>query len=93
MTNAESILGEMILNNLDPTEVVVRTCADWNRKGFKIKKGEHPVFKTKIWKPSKYSKKEIEDEENNVTEQSRKLILVKADFYTDKQVERRVENA
>lgn len=86
MTNMEIIMTNMLLNNLNPEEVEVDTYAGWKRRGFKVKHGEHAVFKTKIWKPSKYSKKEIAEDETQ--EGNKKLILVNSSFFTDKQVER-----
>lgn len=92
MTNGEIILTAMMLAELDPMEVTVDTYAGWKRKGFVVKRGETAVFKTKIWKPSKYSKKEVEEIESRGVEVSdrtnQKLILVNAAFFTDKQVER-----
>ena len=89
MTNAEIVLTAMELTKLDPIEVEVDTFAGWKRRGFSVKKGETAVFKTKIWKPSKYSKKEIA--ENEADEKRTKLILVNAAFFTNAQVEKRVE--
>lgn len=92
MTNAEIIVGAMLMAELDPMEVTVDTFAGWKRKGYSVKKGEKAVFKTKIWKPSKYSKKEIEEaaEEKDVVipDTAKKLILVTASFFTDEQVEK-----
>lgn len=91
MTNAEIIMESMVLAELDPMDVEVDTFAGWKRRGFSVKKGEHAVFKTKIWKPSKYTKEEIaEIEEKNgepFDPNTKKLILVNASFFTDTQVE------
>lgn len=92
MTNAEIIMGAMMLAELDPMEVEVDTFAGWKRRGFTVKRGEHAVFKTKIWKPSKFK---VSDEELETVDpttldadgKQKKLILVNASFFTDEQVE------
>ncbi len=92
MTNAEIILGAMMLAEIDPMEVEVDTFAGWKRKGYVVKRGEKAVFQTKIWKPCKFVKKD--DEEQQTDEQTeekknyKKLMLVNASFFTDLQVER-----
>ena len=93
MTNAEIIMGSMVLAELDPLTTVVNTFAGWKRRGYSVKKGEKAVFKTKIWKPVKYTKKEQESEidANLSAEQADKkhLELVNAAFFTSEQVEKR----
>ena len=93
MTNAEIITVAMINAELDPMEVDFDTFAGWKRRGFCVKRGQKAVFQTKIWKPCKFKKEEIEQqEETGNTEQKRqKLILVNASFFTDEQVERLVK--
>lgn len=95
MTNAEIILGAMMLAELDPETVEVDTFAGWKRRGYTVKRGEKATFQTKIWKPSKYSKKELEDIEEqkgievaDKAKDQRKLVLVNAHFFTDTQVEK-----
>lgn len=96
VTNAEIILTGMLEAGLDPETVVVNTYAGWNRLGYQVKKGETAVFKTRIWKPSKFKKDDsattqntdgtqnTDDDTNNRTN----LILVPAAFFTHKQVEK-----
>lgn len=92
MTNAEIILGAMELAELDPMEVEVDTFAGWKRRGYSVKRGEHAVFKTKIWKPSKFKATDEELETMDISQldndgKYKKLILVNASFFTDEQVE------
>ena len=82
MTNAEIIMQEKILNNID-VDVTVNTFAGWKRNGKQVKRGEKAVFITQIWKPSKRKPKEDEDE----NEEHRGMYLVKAAFFTESQVE------
>lgn len=94
MTNAEIIIGAMMLAELDPTEVEVDTFAGWKRRGYVVKRGEKATFQTKIWKPCKFSKEEQQNAEEVAQDATtdktnyRKLILVNASFFTDAQVER-----
>lgn len=87
MTNKEIIMGNMVLLGLDPLTVFVDTFAGWNRRGFKVKKGEKAVFKTKIWKPSKKKIKEEKDGEQEEKEVEN-MILVNAAFFRAEQVEK-----
>ena len=78
MTNMEIILGECMLHNITED---VDTFVGWKRKGYKVKKGEHSAFSTKIWKP-KFGKKDDEE-----TETMDHMILVNAHFFKKSQVE------
>ena len=93
MTNIDIIIGSMVLAGLDPKTEVVNTFAGWKRRGYSVKKGEKAVFKTKIWKPVKYAKKEQESETdvNLSAEESdnKHLVLVNSAFFTAEQVEKR----
>lgn len=82
MTNAEIIDKEKILNHID-IDTRVDTFAGWKRNGKQVKRGEKAVFTTQIWKPSK--RKPAEDEDEN--EEHRGMYLVKAAFFTERQVE------
>ena len=62
MTNMEIIMGEMILNDIN-LDLDVDTFAGWKRRGFTVKKGEHAVFKTRIWKPRKKAQTEEPQQE------------------------------
>lgn len=65
MTNAEILLGECVKRGI--TEEV-HTFARWKQLGFKVKKGEHALFSTSLWKQTKGRKSEdVEDgEEINI---------------------------
>lgn len=88
MTNAEIIAGEMIVAGLNPLEDVVDTFAGWKRKGYTVKKGEKSVFTTSIWKPSIKKAEVTEEETVEDNTPHTYLHLVKASFFTDKQVEK-----
>jgi hypothetical protein len=84
MNNVTIIEGEKALRGI---EVEVDTFAGWKYRGYKIKKGEHAVFQTKIWKLSKVK---IETKNENGEEQQEagsRFILVPAHFFTAEQVE------
>lgn len=97
VTNAEIILTGMLEVGLDPETDVVNTFAGWKRLGYSVKRGETAVFKTRIWKPSKF-KKDDKDTSTDVTQNTddgktddnsyKKLILVPAAFFTQNQVEK-----
>ena len=95
MTNAEIIITAMLNAELNPEEVEVDTFAGWKRRGYSVKRGQKATFSTRIWKPSKYSKKELDDiketydaETAEKAKDKKKLVLVLAHFFTDEQVER-----
>ena len=87
MTNKDIINGNLVLLGLDPMTVFVDTFAGWNRRGFKVKKGEKATFKTKIWKPSKHTVKEEKDGQE-VEQEYENMILVNAAFFRAEQVEK-----
>lgn len=64
-------------------ELEVDTFAGWKYRGYKIKKGEHAVFETKIWKMQKVK----QENETGETELVSRFILVPAHFFTKDQVE------
>lgn len=84
MTNKEIILENLILLKLDPITTFVDTFAGWNRRGYKIKKGEKVIFKTKIWKPSRKKVKNDDGEDEYIEN----MILVNAAFFKANQVEK-----
>lgn len=97
MTNAEIISTAMALNDVD-FDLEVDTFAGWKRRGYAVKKGEHAVFTTKIWKPSKFKVEQkeqdfVDENGEQVVEDAKytkKLILVNAAFFTENQVQRAV---
>lgn len=89
MTNFEIIAQACALANI-AVDTEVDTYAGWSRKGYTVKRGEHAVFKTKIWKPCKRKKDAEQTENAEQTEaNSKRLILVNAAFFTDEQVEKK----
>lgn len=83
MRNVEIIEIEKMAHEI-PEETVVCTLPEWNRRGKKVKNGEHAVFVTRIWKPRK--QKKAEDDIDEEVSNSR-MIFVKAAFFTEAQVE------
>lgn len=79
MNNAERIAIAKLTNNI-PEETVVRSYAEWNRRGMKIKKGAKAVFRIQIWVPKESDK----DEE---TVDSDKMNLWWTNFFTPDAVE------
>lgn len=84
MTNAEILTTECALHNVTET---VDTFAGWKRKGYSVKKREHAVFKTSIWKPSKKRKEGDSTEETDDKKPYVEMYMVKAAFFTASQVE------
>ena len=66
----------------------VDTYAGWNRRGYQVKKGSKALFKTRIWKPVKAKKIEAED---GSIKDSPDMILVKAYFFGESQVEKNLQ--
>lgn len=87
-TNKEIIATAKAMNGVD-AEKLVNTYAEWKRNGFCVRRGEKALFKTKIWKPCKPSKKSAEklEKEGKPTDKKR-LYLVNASFFSEDQVER-----
>lgn len=81
MTNLEIIASEMVLHEIS-LDTLVDTFTGWKRRGFIVNKGEKAAFRTKIWKPTKVTAKLDNGEEEETT----KMILVPASFFTQDQV-------
>lgn len=79
MNNMERIAIARTANDI-PDDMVVESMAEWNRRGKKIVKGQHPVFRIQIWVPK--SKNELEEEET-----SDRMHLWWTNFFTEEQVE------
>lgn len=63
----------------------LNTVAAWNKLGYKIIKGEHPIARFSIWKYS--NRKPKEDEGEEVKSQGRGYCYLKeSNFFTDTQV-------
>lgn len=88
MCNNEIIMKYMLMNELDPSEVILRTFQQWKNAGYKVKKGEKSHHKIPIWMPST-KKVEVENEDGEVEEKSNGRFFVKnASFFTQEQVEK-----
>ena len=74
MTNREIIISEMVVNNITET---LHTYAKWLSLGYRVKRGEHALVTTCLWKPV-YNKKTDET----------KLRLCKAFLFGESQVEK-----
>ena len=83
MTNAEILMGECATRGI--TEEV-HTFARWKQLGFMVKKGEHALFSTSLWKQCK-SKKREEAENLEDGEQSGRCYLCKSYLFGRSQVE------
>jgi len=79
MTNLEIIAGEMMLRGITEN---CHTYQGWKWRGKQVSKGQKALFTTSIWKPVK--SKKSDDEEG---EDKGKMILVKAAFFGEHQVE------
>ena len=63
----------------------LNTVAAWNKLGYKVIKGEHPIARFSIWKYS--NRKPKEDESEEVKSQGRGYCYLKeSNFFTDTQV-------
>lgn len=82
MTNEEIIQNEKKLLGMGEFEPL-HTFAKWKEMGFKVKKGEHAIATTKLWKRKamKVTDDEGEKEEN-------RFFLAKAFLFSLNQVER-----
>lgn len=83
MTNQEIIEKEKMMLGMSVIEPL-HTFAKWKSLGFKVKKGEHAVCQTKLWKRKG---KKVETDENEEIEINN-FYMTKAYLFTLKQVER-----
>ena len=68
----------------------LNTVAAWNKLGYKIIKGQHPIARFSIWTPSKRKPKEEDGEE--VQKSGRRYCYMKmSNFFTDTQVVKMTE--
>jgi len=61
----------------------IHTFAEWKRRGFSVKKGEHAIASFVIWK---YSDRKVGEVDGEEVEDGR-MFLKKAHFFTAAQVE------
>ena len=76
MTNAEIIANACKLQGI--TEEV-HTFARWKKMGYQVRKGEHAILKTTIWKAKE---RKAEDEETDL-----RMFMKTAHFFGRSQVE------
>ena len=95
MKNVEIILGQMvelIENGVLTEDNIIDTVPGWNKKGYKVKKGEEHIAAFAIWMPkTKKDKKKIEEEETEEKAEKKKergFYLKTAYWFSDKQVEK-----
>lgn len=92
MTNFEIILRDAIAAEIYTEEEVeklletkgelpLHTFKIWKDKGYSVKKGEHAKLTTMIWKQTKKKDKETGEEKTI-------MVMTKAFFFTDKQVQK-----
>lgn len=82
MTNAEILLGECVTRGI--TEEV-HTFARWKQLGFMVKKGEHALFSTSLWKQT--GVKRPENAEDNEEINTSRCYLCKSYLFGRSQVE------
>lgn len=68
---------EMIENGIEPP---LHTLQGWASRGYKIKKGEHALVETKLWKKKKKKKNDGEAEKSESKEDD-EHIPTNRDFY------------
>lgn len=98
MTNQEILEQEIVLNKLMTKKELESyieenlslplylTFTEWNKRGYKIQKGQKAVIKTKLWmKTKKKIDKEKESNEDNIEEH---FVLVNASLFGENQVEK-----
>lgn len=68
----------------------LHTIARWNKMGYKVKKGEHPIAQFSIWKYQIKKPKDVDEEE--VQQSGRGYCFMKmSNFFTDTQVTKMTE--
>ena len=82
MTNVMIIRQECALRGI--TEEV-HTFAKWKALGYKVKKGEHALFETRLWKHSSRTK---HNDETNEDEEKESMYMTKAFLFGESQVEK-----
>ncbi|MCR5785690.1 MAG: ssDNA-binding domain-containing protein [Eubacterium sp.] len=96
MTNTQIIINEALVNEVYTEEQIekymlkgdlpLHTFAEWQKLGFKVKKGERARITTKLWKMSKKGKIEANNDEE---EKKEHFFLTKAFLFTKEQVEKK----
>lgn len=98
MTNLEIICNEAIAHKIYTKEEIetmlmlgvspnLHTFAMWKAKGYRVKKGEHAVICTKLWKP-KQNKYKNEKGETIKEDDPSYMYLCKSYLFSAEQVEK-----
>ena len=66
---------QMLSEGIEPP---LHTLQGWASRGFKIKKGDHAIVETKLWKKKKKSKKESDQSDSD---EPSTQIPANGDFY------------
>jgi hypothetical protein len=83
----EDAVIKMLEAGIEPP---LHTLQGWSKRGYKVKKGEHAVFETRLWRRKKNNSKEsseTEDEEQNALP-DRNFYMCKSFLFGAEQVER-----
>lgn len=88
MTNVDIIAAEVVARGIKEE---VHTFSKWKSLGFIVKKGEHALFETKLWK-FKTKDSNVEDTEEEQIEHGR-MYLTRAFLFGKSQVEEVKNNA
>jgi hypothetical protein len=80
MTNTEIVANEAMLINFPYDGNNLFTFSEWQDRGMKVKKGEHAIINTRLWKPVTKVDKKTGKEETH-------YILVPAYLFSTEQVE------
>lgn len=88
MIKGVNLAGEEVeIPEIEP----IYTFGIWNKMGYKIKKGEHPKCKFRIWFRDSGKRKKKDDEEKEGEERKPGFYMALASWYTADQVERKPE--
>jgi len=80
MTNEAIIMQAKMLHGI---EEECHTFAKWKQLGYRVRKGEHAAFKTRIWKGGR---QKVVDEDGEEKEAQR-MFMKMAHFFTASQVD------
>lgn len=90
MTNAEIIVSNMmtlVAEGVITQDNIIDTVPGWNRRGYKIKRGEEHVAAFPIWRPRTKKKGQTDDEAVEEEVKKGRFYLKTAYWFTNQQVE------
>lgn len=90
MTNMEIIISNMmalVAEGVITPDATIDTVPGWNRRGYKIKRGEEHVAAFPIWRPRTKKKGQTDEEEVEEQVKKGKFYLKTAYWFTNTQVE------